>query len=236
MEGIYISDLGAWCEIEFAPNNLYDNPDGLYSNPLYYGADLYFNNELITALEIPNNITSIVGWAFYNCSKITSVIIPDGVTSIGDKAFYGCSNLTSVILGNDINHIGTDAFDACSNLVFNTYENCKYLGSATNPYFALIGYTTPNRLSYEIHDNTKIIANYAFNACTRLANIVIPNNVMYIGDYAFMDCNQMSYFAFDGSVAEWNSISFGVRYRYFCTAEIVICSDGNIPLEYYGGV
>ena len=48
------------------------------------------------AYSIPNSVTSIGNYAFYNCSGLTSVTIPDSVTSIGESAFRGCSGLTSV--------------------------------------------------------------------------------------------------------------------------------------------
>ena len=33
---------------------------------------------------------------FYKCSLLTSITLPEGVTSIGDWAFYDCSSLTTV--------------------------------------------------------------------------------------------------------------------------------------------
>lgn len=38
--------------------------------------------------------------AFENCGFINSVVIPDCITSIGSYAFYNCSSLTSVIFEN----------------------------------------------------------------------------------------------------------------------------------------
>lgn len=45
---------------------------------------------------IPNSVTSIGNYAFYNCDGLTSVIIPNTVTSIGYSAFEQCYKLTSV--------------------------------------------------------------------------------------------------------------------------------------------
>ena len=49
---------------------------------------------------IPNSVTSIGRYAFFNCSGLTSVTIPNSVTSIGGYVFYGCSSLTSVTVEN----------------------------------------------------------------------------------------------------------------------------------------
>lgn len=46
---------------------------------------------------IPDNVSKIESWAFYECISIESVTIPSSVTSIGDYAFMGCTNLKRVI-------------------------------------------------------------------------------------------------------------------------------------------
>jgi len=45
---------------------------------------------------IPNSVTSIGDYAFYNCSGLTSLTIPNSVTKIGYSAFCSCSGLASV--------------------------------------------------------------------------------------------------------------------------------------------
>ena len=76
-------------------------------------------NKLVVGCKnsiIPNSVTSIGGYAFYNCSELTSVTIPNSVTSIGKYAFYFCSGLTSVTIGNSVTSIGGWAFYNCSRL------------------------------------------------------------------------------------------------------------------------
>ena len=78
LKEVYISDLGAWCNIDFG---------GITANPMNYAKNLYLNNELVTEVVVPDGVTSIKKYAFYNCDKITNVVIPSSVTSIGDNAF-----------------------------------------------------------------------------------------------------------------------------------------------------
>ena len=84
LTAVYISDIEAWCNINFS------------YNPLYYAKNLYLNGELATELTIPEGVTSIGMRAFQNCSSLTSITIPESVTSIGGGAFSDCSNLTAI--------------------------------------------------------------------------------------------------------------------------------------------
>ena len=87
LTSVHISDIAAWCNIDF--NNY-------ASNPLRYAKNLYLNGEEVTNLVIPEDVTSIGSYAFYNCSSLTSITIPNSVTSVGEDAFVGCSSLTSI--------------------------------------------------------------------------------------------------------------------------------------------
>ena len=87
LKGVYITDIVAWCNISFR---------GSSCNPLSCTTNLYLNNELITQLIIPETVTMINAYVFFNCRTITSVIIPSSVKFIEHDAFLHCSNLTSV--------------------------------------------------------------------------------------------------------------------------------------------
>ena len=151
LKEVHINDIAAWCNIDFGS---YD------ANPLYYAQNLFLNNELITELVIPNGVTSIGGYAFYNCDGLTSITIPNSVTSIGSGAFNNCSRLTSITIPNSVTSIGGAAF-----------YNCKGLTSITIP------------------NSVTSIAYQAFYGCTGLTSITIPNSVTSIGSSAFRNCS-----------------------------------------------
>lgn len=69
----------------------------------------------ITAVTIPNTVTTINSYAFDTCG-ITSVDIPDSVTSIGSYAFDSCSNLLTVRIPINITSISNGMFYQCRNL------------------------------------------------------------------------------------------------------------------------
>ena len=101
---VYISDLEAWCKIDF---------EDYSSNPLYYAPHLYLNGVEIKDLFIPNNVTKIKDYSFTGWSNLNSVTISDNVTSIGDGGFKDCIRLTTVTIPNSVTLIGNFAFICC---------------------------------------------------------------------------------------------------------------------------
>ena len=92
LTSVNITDIASWCNISFTVPN---------ANPLYYVHNLYLNSTLVTDLVIPDGVTSVGEYAFYNCDNLTTVTIPNSVTSIGNKTFYNCSSLTTINVAND---------------------------------------------------------------------------------------------------------------------------------------
>ena len=76
-------------------------------------------------MTIPDSVTSIGEWAFFNCTSLTSVTIPDSVTSIERDAFSRCTSLTSVTIPDSVTSIGSWAFEDCTDL-----ERVYFLGDA----------------------------------------------------------------------------------------------------------
>ena len=65
---------------------------------------------------IPNGVTRIGDYAFFECGNLTSIVIPDGVISIGDSAFWNCKSLTSIVLPDSVTCIEDHAFEYCKRL------------------------------------------------------------------------------------------------------------------------
>ena len=94
LQKVIVSDIAAWCGIIFGISN---------ANPLVYAHHLYSDeNTEIKDLVIPNSVTSIGNYVFYDCSGLTSVTIPNSVTAVGESAFQGCSGLTSVNISCEV--------------------------------------------------------------------------------------------------------------------------------------
>ena len=151
--GVYISDLAKWCKISFGNAS---------SNPLNNAKCLYLNGNVVRDLVIPDNITRIASFSFYNCVTINSVTMGENVTQIGFSAFEFCANLTSVTISNSVTSIGSYAF------------------------------SNTNLTSVIIPKSITSISAYAFSSCQNLRNITIPKSVKRIENNAFGWCYNLT--------------------------------------------
>ncbi len=225
LTGVYITDIAAWCRIDF-DNDMYG------ANPLSYGANLYLNNKLVTELVIPDGVTGIGDCAFYGCSSLTSMVISNSVTSIGMNVFRNCDSLTSVIIGDSVTNIGNAAFWSCNSLtsitvaegnsVYHSAGNCII---ETESKTLVVGCKTS-----VIPDGVTSIGESAFHECWRLTSIEIPDSVISIGKSAFRYCESLTSITFEGTVAQWNAIEKDNDWDYSVPAKKVVCSDGEVAI------
>ena len=81
--------------------------------------------------DLPNDITDIYGYAFYNCTSLTSITIPEGVVGIGTRAFCWCTSIVNVIIPNSVTSIGYYAYYHCTNLTsLNITDSVTSIGVA----------------------------------------------------------------------------------------------------------
>ena len=116
----------------------------------------------VTVYSIPDCVTTIGGYVFYQCENLTSVTIGDRVTEIGGYAFAYCNSLTSVNIPDSVTRIGDSAFYKCTSLT-----------------------------SVNIPDSVSFIMGYAFEGCTNLTSVTIGRSVILIDYSTFKDCKSL---------------------------------------------
>ena len=163
----------------------------------------------IFGYKTSNSSSSVSGetYQYYDNSKYYHYYIPSSikyVTITGGiipyRAFYNCSGLMSITIPGGVTSIGNYAFYNCSGLTSITIP-----GSVTS------------------------IGDYAFSGCNGLTNIIIPNSVKKIGESAFSGCKGLMSITFNGTIAQWKSISKGALWKYNVPSTCIVhCTDGDI--------
>lgn len=121
---------------------------------------------LTGALVLPNTIKEIGDDAFDKCGFTGIITIPASVEDIGYTPFYGCDGIDGFVV--DPANEDYDSRDNCD-AVIRTYTNELKFGCKNS--------TIPNTVTS--------IAEDAFNRCTGLTSVTIPNSVSSIGGYSF---------------------------------------------------
>ena len=201
LERINISDLSAWCNIDFSPD--YKVSYGsVYSNPLASNenARLYLNGELITDLVIPEDVTEVKPGAFNFYKGLKSVTVHPGLAKIGEKSFYWCDNLEAVHISDLSAWCRIDFDDDSANPVHsahNLYLNGELVTDLVIPdgitevkdyaFYRCSGLT-----SVTIPEGVTSIETTAFSYCSGLTSVTIPQSMASIGVYAFYECDNLN--------------------------------------------
>lgn len=167
LERINIKDISAWCETELE-NNVFIVRDE-YGNEKYEKERrLYLNGEQITNLVIPEGITKIGDYTFYNIKGIETLTTPESLSTIGKYAF-GLSDISTITLAGNLQSIGEYAFSCCDNLTSVT------ITSSTD----------------EEHEGM-VIEEYAFISCTALTTVRFADCIKQIQSGAFRLCENLT--------------------------------------------
>lgn len=133
--------------------------------------------------------------AFNGCTNLTTVTIGENVTKINANAFDGCKKLATVNMNSaSLTEIGNYAFQNC--IVLKSFEFPATLQEIGNGAFAgtsalaVVDLSQTNGLTIKNTafknggvttlklGGTKFIGESAFEACTKLTSVVIPDNFL----------------------------------------------------------
>ena len=160
---------------------------------------LFDEHAALKKIVIPDTVTTIGKYCFYNAVNLEDVTLSKNLYEIGDKAFSQCTSLEKIVLPDTVGSMGASVF-----------ANCTLLSDVTLPKYRLniTNYTFENCTSLKqitLPDNVQYIRNGAFKGCERLESITTPDNFIGIDYEAFKDCKRLETVKFTGKWIEKNA-------------------------------
>ena len=183
------------------------------------------SGEEIHNFVIPDDITNIGDYAFYNCSGLTSVNIPNSITTIGDYAFYNCSGLTSVTIPNNVTYVGDYAFNYCSGLTSVTipatvtsinryaFRGCDALATVKASVSNKSAFVN-NQVAYKLMQAVGKPIPFILidESGEEIKDFVVPDDITSIGEYTFYYCSGLTSVTIPASVTSISHSAF-----FFCS-------------------
>jgi len=87
LKNLNINDIAAWCDITFENSK---------SNPMFYTRSFTINCQEVHRLKIPDEVSYVNSYAFFNVTNLTTV--DAGNANLGISSFSRCENLEKVLL------------------------------------------------------------------------------------------------------------------------------------------
>lgn len=176
----------------------------------------FSQNFKVKSVVLPDSLLYIRRSAFFNTPIDGHLIIPDKVVVIEDDAFDSCQKLDSITIGKGVTKIGMGCFSmmfpTLTTVIWNA-TNVKEVrygllpSSVTTVIFGddvehiLANICPMNMTRVVLGKRTKSIAAYAFENCSSLQEITIPDSVISIGENAFNVTSSLSKIV-------WNAIAY----------------------------
>ena len=179
------------------------------------GDEVFYNCNELTEITLPQNssYTAISTGLLSECDKLTTVNIPSSVTEVGYRAFQNSTKLSTLNFYNvaDKTQTGT-AYNNVTKVIGCAFDNCNALSAASFEGFTQVTHVgdrgfegcvnlTDQELanilthltegeSYNAPTSTltNTISCMAFNGCSAITSVTIPNSITTINDKAFESC------------------------------------------------
>ena len=173
--------------------------------------------QTVTKITLPNTITKIESYAFYECKYLETIQIQEGVKTIGAFVF-GKTCLNTITIPNSVTKIAKSALANCISLEELTLP---FVGETpdgqTNNHFGWIfgadnysknaDYIYPG-LRTVVVTNCQTLAKGAFFGCNYILSLTLPTTMTSIGNIAFYGCSALQNIVIPSGVATIGSQTF----------------------------
>ena len=142
-------------------------------------------------------LTGLNKGAFYNCYKLVEVINKSSLNITKGSSNNGCIAYYAL----NVKKGGTSDIVNKNGYLFYTYENVNYL-------LSYVGVNTDLTLPDDYNGQNYKIYNYAFEGCSGLTSVTIPNGVTSIGERALEGCSGLTSVTIGSSVTSIGQWAF----------------------------
>jgi len=153
-------------------------------------------------VTLPDSLTTIGAYAFYETNRIAKLVLPDSVTTIGNYAWCNSIGLRNIYLNENLKKLPPYAFSGCAGLV-----------------------------SVVLTDGLETISDYAFSNCPNLSAISIPDSVTSISSNAFSGCPKLTIYCNSATAAHYMAEQNNLRFELLDEHEHVFRTDLDIAAE-----
>lgn len=184
----------------------------------YIGRGAFETNTYLDHVVIPDGVEWVRDGAFQVCTYLRDLTIGESVGHVGRAAFAGCTQLATVDVPESVTEIGDAAFSNCWRMLSvklplgleeagtGIFAGCKSLAGVTMPTHAF----TVARLFEERYGELEAVTvaggetmvfEKAFEGCTRLATVSLPEGIEEIAASAFAGCSSLPGLDLPGTLA-----------------------------------
>ena len=190
LKDVYVESLEAW--INTCNSTIKEYYNFIYEDfhPMICAENFYVDGELLVDVVIPNEITEIPVFAFYNIKSIKSVTFNSGITKVKSGSFSFCSNLKEVFVPD-----------------VDTWLKVCGITSHLNVKIETIYIDEKEVVDFVVPEGTTSLPAYMFYNYDKLENVTINKDVRSMGKSCFEECDNLKSIYVD-SLETWLNIDF----------------------------
>jgi hypothetical protein len=138
-------------------------------------------------VTVPDNLgITEIGEAAFGHASFESITLPAGLRKIAKNAFASCYYLTTVSIPGSITLIDEKAFANCSRLTAVNFQPARSVIIGNSAFESCSGLAR-----VILPEGLSIIMDNAFSSCRNLVSVTIPDGVIAIGNGVFNYCEKL---------------------------------------------